>query len=94
MAGENIWHITIELQDEDEEVVADFAFCEGGGWGVGGVKPCLKDVSMRVSSCVMKSRQWQAGLVVTFFATGRKSTYGSTAELANCIVGGFFGSVT
>lgn len=33
--------ISIKLKDQDHEVIADFAFCEGRGWRGGRVDPGL-----------------------------------------------------
>ena len=41
MAGETVGELGVELEEEDEEVFADFASGKGRGRGVSWVKPVL-----------------------------------------------------
>jgi hypothetical protein len=41
VAGEFVGQVGVELQQQVQQAVADFAFGEGSGWGGGGVEPGL-----------------------------------------------------
>ena len=49
MAGEELGKISVQLEEEDHEVVAYFAFRQGSGWWGKGVEPFLGGiVSMKL----------------------------------------------
>ena len=60
MAGEEFGKISIQLEEEDHEVVAYFAFRQGGGWRGKGIEPLLGGiVSMKIQILCQIARSFQ-----------------------------------